>query len=304
MGILRLAHVDVRTPDLDLATAYYTEVMGLQQVSARGRPGLLQVLGRGGPPLAADALRPAHRAGLVHLPRRARGRPARLREAPRRLRLPGRAGEQGRGGRAGRVDPLRGAVRPDHGAGLGHREDRQHPRQAQPVAGAAAGPARHRAAAHGPHAVNAEEVGEAARFFQEVLGLRLTEQVLDGNGHQLGVWLRAAPTPRTTSRSSTGPTARCTTSPSGSTTGTTSARPPTSWPTTACRSTRARPGTASPAATPSTSSTRSASATRCSPAATAPTRTPEIITWTEDKFGQGLFYYENVISQRFLRVHT
>ncbi|MDT7577678.1 MAG: catechol 2,3-dioxygenase, partial [Pseudonocardiales bacterium] len=32
MGILRLAHIDVRTPDLDLATAYYTDVMGLQKV--------------------------------------------------------------------------------------------------------------------------------------------------------------------------------------------------------------------------------------------------------------------------------
>ena len=29
MGVLRLAHVDVRTPDLELSTAYYTEVMGL-----------------------------------------------------------------------------------------------------------------------------------------------------------------------------------------------------------------------------------------------------------------------------------
>ena len=29
MGILRLSHVDVRVPDLDLATAYYTEVLGL-----------------------------------------------------------------------------------------------------------------------------------------------------------------------------------------------------------------------------------------------------------------------------------
>jgi catechol 2,3-dioxygenase len=30
VGILRLAHVDVRTPDLELSTAYYTEVLGLQ----------------------------------------------------------------------------------------------------------------------------------------------------------------------------------------------------------------------------------------------------------------------------------
>ena len=28
------------------------------------------------------------------------------------------------------------------------------------------------------------------------------------------------------------------------------------------------------------------------------------ITWTEDQFGRGLFYYENVISQRFLSFHT
>ena len=35
MGILRLAHVDVRTPDLELSTAYYTEVLGLQ-LAGRG----------------------------------------------------------------------------------------------------------------------------------------------------------------------------------------------------------------------------------------------------------------------------
>ena len=29
MGVLRLAHVDVRTPDLELSTAYYTEVLWL-----------------------------------------------------------------------------------------------------------------------------------------------------------------------------------------------------------------------------------------------------------------------------------
>ena len=29
MGILRLSHVELRVPDLELATAYYSEVMGL-----------------------------------------------------------------------------------------------------------------------------------------------------------------------------------------------------------------------------------------------------------------------------------
>ena len=32
MGILRLGHVDVRVPDLDLAAAYYTSVLGLIEV--------------------------------------------------------------------------------------------------------------------------------------------------------------------------------------------------------------------------------------------------------------------------------
>ena len=33
MGILRLGHVDIRVPDLELATAYYTEVLGLLEVA-------------------------------------------------------------------------------------------------------------------------------------------------------------------------------------------------------------------------------------------------------------------------------
>ena len=32
MGILRLAHVDITVTDLDLAAAYYTEVMGMLEV--------------------------------------------------------------------------------------------------------------------------------------------------------------------------------------------------------------------------------------------------------------------------------
>ncbi|MEA2058576.1 MAG: VOC family protein, partial [Actinomycetota bacterium] len=32
MGILRLSHVDISVPDLDLASAYYTEVMGMLEV--------------------------------------------------------------------------------------------------------------------------------------------------------------------------------------------------------------------------------------------------------------------------------
>lgn len=32
MGVLRLSHVEVRVADLELATAYYVEVLGLVEV--------------------------------------------------------------------------------------------------------------------------------------------------------------------------------------------------------------------------------------------------------------------------------
>lgn len=36
MGILRLSHVELRTPDLELATAYYSEVLGLIETAREG----------------------------------------------------------------------------------------------------------------------------------------------------------------------------------------------------------------------------------------------------------------------------
>ena len=33
MSILRLSHVEIRVPDLELATAYYTEVVGMYETA-------------------------------------------------------------------------------------------------------------------------------------------------------------------------------------------------------------------------------------------------------------------------------
>ncbi len=44
--ILRLQHVEIRVPDLELCTAYYTEVLGLIETARDRQPGLPQVLGR------------------------------------------------------------------------------------------------------------------------------------------------------------------------------------------------------------------------------------------------------------------
>ena len=37
MGILRLSHVEIRVPDLELATAYYSEVVGLIETAIAQR---------------------------------------------------------------------------------------------------------------------------------------------------------------------------------------------------------------------------------------------------------------------------
>ena len=43
--------------------------------------------------------------------------------------------------------------------------------------------------------ITAEEVGDSTQFFMDVLGFRITEQLLDGNGHQLGTWLERSHSP-------------------------------------------------------------------------------------------------------------
>ena len=45
MGILRLSHVDIKVPDLDLAAAYYSEVMGLDisEMGMEAYPGMMPI---------------------------------------------------------------------------------------------------------------------------------------------------------------------------------------------------------------------------------------------------------------------
>ena len=45
MGILRLSHVDISAPDLELAAAYYTQVLGLDLVEGEGVVSVLKVNG-------------------------------------------------------------------------------------------------------------------------------------------------------------------------------------------------------------------------------------------------------------------
>ena len=155
MGVLRLSHVDISEPDLELAAAYYTQVLGLDLVERTNDA-------------AGDRLflkcwdeRDHHSLAIRYDPRvgidrysfkvefehdlddiEAQGRAA---TASRR------AHQQGRGGRTGRVDPVRDAVGARDGARPRRRQGRWPDPAAQPVAGAA-GPGRHRAAQDRPRA--------------------------------------------------------------------------------------------------------------------------------------------------------
>src|SRR5215207_2014428 len=208
MGILRLSHVEVRVPDLELATAYYTEVLGLLETGREAERVFLKCWDEH--EHHSVILRYAATYGLEHM-----------------------------GFKVEHADDLElyeGKVEKDGGQVTRHARGELAPGH-----------------------------GEAIRF-QTPTGHRC--ELVHGMEKVGNLLPRTNPPPRPPA-----PTAGSTISPSGSTTGTRSAPPPTPWPTTGCRSTSARPVTGPPAGTPSTSSIPSATATRCSPAATGSTPT-------------------------------
>jgi len=116
-------------------------------------PGLLQMLGRGGPSLPGGPLRPPRGYRPVLVQGGGRRGSGRARRPGRVVRLPGRTDLEGRGDRAGRVDPVRHPVRPHHGVGAGGGAGGWPAPQAQPSPGAAR-PAGHRPAPDGPPSGN------------------------------------------------------------------------------------------------------------------------------------------------------
>ena len=189
MGILRLAHIDVRTPDLDLATAYYTGVIGLHQVSREAD----RVYFKCWDEEDHHSLRMRYdpRTGLDSFTFRVE-REDDLHDFEKRLADYGcQVARVSKGEAVGQGESIRFEVPSGQIMELvwdiektGNILGKRNPAPVPPPDLPGIAPPR-----MDHMLVNAEEVGEAARFFQEVLGLRLTEQVLDGNGHQLGVWL-------------------------------------------------------------------------------------------------------------------
>ena len=194
MGILRLAHVDVRTPDLDLSTAYYTEVIGLRRSARTDDAVYLKCWDEEDHHSLRMRYDPRTGMDLFTFRVEAEDDLRRLREQGRGRTAARRPGQPRRGAGPGRVDPLRDPVAARSWSWSGTSRRPATCSASTTRADPAARPARHRPPRMDHMLVNAEEVAESTRFFTEVLGLRMTEQVLDGNGHQLGIWLGAVDT--------------------------------------------------------------------------------------------------------------
>ena len=194
MGILRVAHVDVTVPDLDLASAYYTQVIGLL-VSATDDDSVylkcwdeedhhsLRV--RYGPRVGIDSFtfKVDQDDDLATLESRVE-----------RYGLP--VHRVSRGERLGQGESIRFDTPSGHVMELVREVDRVGNTLGKlnpaPIRGVMPGIAPPRM----DHLlVTAEEVGEASKFYLDVLGFRLTEQLLDGNGHQIGTWMERSHSP-------------------------------------------------------------------------------------------------------------
>ncbi len=194
MGILRLGHVEVRVPDLELAAAYYTEVLGLREVDRQGDRVYLK--GWDEHDHHSVTLVYAPRYGLDHMGwkvtelddlERFETRAERYGCDVTRL-APGDELAMGPGIRfeapSGHICEL------FHGMDkVGNGLPKTNP---PPIPADLIGIAPHRL----DHLLlTTEEVGDSGRFFQECLDFRLTEQVTTGEGHQLAVFLERTHTP-------------------------------------------------------------------------------------------------------------
>ncbi|MGH8931214.1 MAG: catechol 2,3-dioxygenase [Egibacteraceae bacterium] len=194
-GILRLTHVEIRVPDLELCAAYYTEVLGLIEVAREPQRVFLKcwdehehhsVVLRHAPTYGLD-----HMAFKVH-------QADDLDYYERRLEAAGVAVKRlARGESApGHGEAIRFETPSAHQVELVHGMERvgnllpltNPPPRPMGLVGIAPPRLDH-------IFITAEDVEETTRFFVGVLEFRLTEQILANDGYQLATWLERSHTP-------------------------------------------------------------------------------------------------------------
>lgn len=194
MGIFRLGHVELAVPDLELAVAYYTEVLGLLEVSRE--PEKIHLKCWDEHDHHSLTLRHAGRYGLDHamykveeaddlerLERRLEGYGCTVRRFP--------AGEE-----PGIGEGIRFETPTGHVMELVHRVEKVGnllPATNPPPAPMGL------VGIHPPRIdhlfLTCEDVDRATDFFIDVLEFRLTEQLLATSGHRLGSWLERSHSP-------------------------------------------------------------------------------------------------------------
>ena len=193
--ILRLQHVEVRTPDLELCAAYYTEVLGLLETAREGERIFLKCWDE--QEHHSVVLRQAPSYGLDHMSFKV-AEPGDLDFYAGRLESASTAvkryaaRELGPGwGEAIRFDAPSGhVVELVHGMQkVGNMLPLTNPPpRPQNLVGIAPPRLDH-------IFITAEDVDETTRFFRELLDFRLTEQILANDGHQLATWLERSHSP-------------------------------------------------------------------------------------------------------------
>ena len=193
MGVLRLSHLELRVTDLELAAAYYTEVLGLVEVARDHDHAYLACWDERDHHSLALSVRPT--AGVEHLSFKVECaddldalEAAALRHGCATRRLA--AGEEVGQGQAVRIQAPSGHdvelvhARPKTGGLLPRVNPLPEPPGLLGI--------------HPPRLdhvqVTAEDVAGATAFFTDVLGFRLTERLVAGSGALLGSWLERSHT--------------------------------------------------------------------------------------------------------------
>jgi catechol 2,3-dioxygenase len=197
-GILRLGHVDVMVTDLDLATAYYTGVMGLEISAVTEDSVYLKCWDE--EDHHSLRLRYSQRMGMDLMSFKVHHEDD-LADLENRVVRYGFPVERiSKGEALGQGESIRFSTPSGHIMELvadvekvGTSRPRRVP---DPTTDDQPFPRDRICPPRMDHMlINAEEVGESTRFFMDVLGFRITEQLLDGNGHQLGTWLERSHSP-------------------------------------------------------------------------------------------------------------
>jgi catechol 2,3-dioxygenase len=193
MGILRLSHVDITVPDLDLAAAYYTGVIGMDMTDQVDDRLFFKCWDEEDHHSLAVRFDP--RVGIDRFAFKVE-REDDLDDLERKVESYGFAVSRvSRGEEVGQGESIRFATPSGHEMELVYEVDRLgskvgklNPEYRIDNPGIAPPRMDHML-------INAEEVGEATKFFMDVLGFRLTEQLIDAEGHQIGTWLERSHRP-------------------------------------------------------------------------------------------------------------